>query len=101
MRAHTKLAPQDGWQNYTMNEALLDYATDLFVARGWHRLSPVRNTLIVEAPNSGGSLYLGLEEAEDKISDAVLYPPEEPDSEFERLAHDLSARFHIHATNVA
>ena len=101
MRAHTELAPPEGWQNYTMSEALLDYITDLYVVRGWHRMSPVRKTLIVEAPHSSGSLYLGLDEAEEKISEAVLYPPEEPDSEFERLAHDLSAGFHIQAANAA
>lgn len=101
MSAHSKLAPAEGWSNYTMSVALLDYVTELFVTCGWHRISPVRNTLIIEAPASGGSLYLELHDVEEKVSDAMLYPPEQPDPEFQRLVHDLSARFHIHATNVA
>ncbi len=82
-----------------MSTDLLDYVTNLFLAGGWHRISPVRNTLIIESPTSEGSLYLELQATDEKIVDAAIYPPEQPDPEFERLAHDLIVRFHIHATN--
>jgi hypothetical protein len=78
---------------------VLDHLIELHLSQGWHRIGLTRGIVVFEAPSSGGSLFLELAEVEEKIVGAYLYPPENPDPEFDRLLSDLVSNFQLAVTD--
>lgn len=88
-----KLHPVEGWDMFSRSKELIDAVFDLSQNRGWHYMGLTRNTMVVEAPESGSTIYLEVDD--EKVLDAVISQKEPAEAEFKELAEFIIRKFEL------
>jgi hypothetical protein len=94
MRIAFKLVPPSGWESYALSAQLQSYLLELVEHDHWRYMNFTAGTMIVESHDPGASVYLAFDE-NDKVTEAVAYPPDQTDVVFVRVWEDLMSRFEL------
>ena len=91
-----KVHPAGGWDAFSRSKELIDAVFDLSRNRGWHYMGLTRNTMVVEAPQSGSTIYLAVDD--EKVLEAVISQEELADAEFKDMAEFIIRKFELTET---
>ena len=88
-----KVHPVGGWAAFSRSKELIEAVFGLSQSRGWHYMGLTRNTMVVEAPRSGSTIYLEVDD--EKVFDAVISEMQPAEPEFQEAVLFLCREFKL------
>ena len=91
-----KVRPEGGWGTFSRSKELIEAVFRLSQNSGWHYMGLTRNTMVVEAPQSGSTIYLEVDD--EKVLEAVISQREPTEDEFKEIVVFLIREFQFTET---